>query len=249
MEPGTKIPVWAYSNADEVELFLNGKSLGIDRPGKDAYQMQCEWLVPWTPGTLIAIARTNGKEVARTSHSTAGEPAGLKLQLERLNIGENIITTTLVDDKGTPTPYADNRVHYHLGSTQLASHENGNPVDTENGVTSSSRRAFMGKTRTFLRDSYFAQYSAVTAAAILGSRNGVTATGNRPRISIIADTIIINKVLDHTPKPKLKIHFTTDGSTPTTSSPIYVKTVLCRPPFNDQSSRDQYSEHLRSQRR
>ncbi|MEN8755284.1 MAG: glycoside hydrolase family 2 TIM barrel-domain containing protein [Akkermansiaceae bacterium] len=231
MEPGTKIPVWAYSNADEVELFLNGESLGIDHPQKDAYQMQCEWLVPWQPGTLTAIARTNGEEVARTSHITSSEPASFKLDLERLSTTETIVTTTLLDKKGIPTPYADNRIHFHLDRQVLAAHENGNPVDTENGTTSSTRRAFMGKTRTFLRQSYSSQYSAITAAAILGSRNGVTSVGDRPLVTIHTDSIIIDSLIQDSPtgalvendslKPLIKIHYTTDGSLPTKDSPVY----------------------------
>jgi len=57
MELGTLIPLWVYSNADEVELLLNDQSLGKKSPGKKWDQMQCEWLVPWQPGTITAIQR------------------------------------------------------------------------------------------------------------------------------------------------------------------------------------------------
>ena len=218
MEPGTKIPVWAYSNADEVELFLNGKSLGIDRPGKDAYEMQCEWLVPWTPGTLTAIARRGGKEVARASHTTAGQPATFTLDQESLG-DSTIVTTTLRDKDGKPTPYADNRIHYLLlGDIRLLSHENGSPVDTENGVKSTSRRAFMGVTRSFFKKAQ--SLSSVTAAGILGSRNGVT---GEPQASIQTSSVwtgLPYNILS-LPHQNLTIHYTINGSPPTTDSPIY----------------------------
>lgn len=217
MELGTKIPVWAYSNADEVELFLNGKSLGIDRPGKDAYSMQCEWLVPWEPGTLLAIARSNGKEVSRTSHTTANQPSSFDFKLEYL--GKNtVLTTTLIDENGTHTPYADNRIHYFMnGPVRLLSHENGNPVDTENGATSSSRRAFMGRNRSFISSSR-SEYSTVTAVGILGSRNGVS---GKPLVTIHASSLVTASLVGKKKSFEASFHFTTDGSTPTKDSPIY----------------------------
>ena len=218
MESGTGIPVWAYSNADEVELFLNGKSLGIDRPGTKAEEMQCSWLVPWQPGTLLAIARTGDKEVSRASHTTAGQPTALRLTKD-LTRKNPIITTTLVDKNDIPTPYADNRIHYHLeGNLQHLVHENGNPVDTENGVTSSSCRAFMGLTRAFFTCDDPHKFSSLTAAAILGSRNGVTGD---PLVSIDCKTIITGALFGQKPHQNLTIHYTIDGSTPTTKSPLY----------------------------
>ena len=104
MAPGTKIPVWVYSNADEVELFLNGQSLGKDQPGTKWDEMQCEWLVPWKPGKLEAIAYRNGKEVARTTQITAGEPAKLVITKEVGEFRPNkedvaIITTATADNR------------------------------------------------------------------------------------------------------------------------------------------------------
>ena len=218
MELGTKIPVWAYSNADEVELYLNGESLGIQRPGKTADTMQCQWMVPWQPGTLLAIARTNGKEVARTTQTTAGQPAAIKTEVE--NLGKNlIVTTSLVDSQGNLAPYADNRVHYHLtGDIQLISHENGNPVDTENGTTTNNRRAFMGLTRSFFTAAT-ENVSVLTSGSILGSRNGVTGD---TLINIDVQTKITGTLSGrHQIQATPTIHFTTDGSTPTTESPVF----------------------------
>lgn len=226
MKPGTLIPVWAYSNADEVELLLNGKSLGKDKPGKTAYEMQCEWMVPWTPGTLTAIAYRNGKEVARTSQTTASAPASFALQNERHG-NACIVTTTLTDKHGTHTPYADNRVHYHLsGKGRILSHENGDPVDTENGVTNSSRRAFMGKTRSFIELADSEPATTLTAAAILGSRNGVTAGSESIQVHITSGVQVLSgNTGNTTSEDNDTIHFTTDGSVPTASSPTYQEAI------------------------
>lgn len=212
MEKGTKIPVVAYSNAEEVELFLNDKSLGIRKPGRKAEDMQCEWSVPWKKGTITAIARRNGKEVARHSHTTAGAPASLALKAEPSG-KEIVVTTTIRDKAGIHTPYADNRIHYHLsGDSSIRSLENGNPVDTENGSTMSSRRAFMGLNRAFIHTE-----GALTlnAFAILGSRNGVT-----------SDQFVVNiarSAFVYGPQPKhtVKILYTTNGSPPNEKSPVY----------------------------
>lgn len=229
MEAGTEIPVWAYSNADEVELFLNGKSLGIDRPGKTADTMQCQWMVPWTPGTLLAIARTNGKEVARTTQTTAGQPSDLKNTFQKLD-NTLVCTTQLVDDKGNLAPYADNRIYYHLdGSINLISHENGNPVDTENGTARNNRRAFMGLNRSFFHHDP-EQHSSLTIASILGSRNGVT--GNTS-INIKANTHTFNNRAENT--NSITIHYTIDGSTPTAASSIFKEPFTLKTPATVQA--------------
>lgn len=82
MELGTEIPVWVYTSGDEVELFLNGKSLGKKAKGSKWNEMQCEWMVPWTPGTIEAVAYRNGKEIARTQQRTSSEPVKLDISVE-----------------------------------------------------------------------------------------------------------------------------------------------------------------------
>ncbi len=72
---GKEIPVRCYTNCESVELFLNGKSLGEKRT-RDTRDLHLEWMVPYAPGTLKAIARNNGNvmctdEVA--NHGNAGE--------------------------------------------------------------------------------------------------------------------------------------------------------------------------------
>ena len=72
--------VEVYSNCKEVELFLNGKSLGVKTINDDASPRN--WQVPFAPGTLKAVARNNGKVVATDELRTAGEPKRIVLSTE-----------------------------------------------------------------------------------------------------------------------------------------------------------------------
>ena len=83
--PGDTLSIVAYSNADEVELLLNGRSLGTQTNPKDNPQQrnQLRWEgVPYAPGELTAVARTGGREVARHSLQTTQEPVALRLEVE-----------------------------------------------------------------------------------------------------------------------------------------------------------------------
>lgn len=80
-EVGEKISLYTYTNADEVELFLNGKSLGV-RKNSEAPKLRAriKWDdIAYAPGVLLAVARKNGKVVARHQIETTGEAVALKL--------------------------------------------------------------------------------------------------------------------------------------------------------------------------
>ena len=80
-EAGEKVSLYTYTNGDEVELFLNGKSLGVKKNSEDPkLRSRIKWDdVAYTPGTLLAVARKNGKVVARHQIETTGEAVALKL--------------------------------------------------------------------------------------------------------------------------------------------------------------------------
>src|SRR5207248_10181525 len=126
---GQNIPVMAYTNADEVELFLNGKSLGrkkrfsdpVDIPvgpnvshDKNFYtKYRLLWQVPYQPGTLKAVAYSEGKEVASQEVRTAGAPAKIVLTPDRNAIhgdGDDLsfVTARIEDKDGNLCPMADN---------------------------------------------------------------------------------------------------------------------------------------------
>ncbi|PMB99623.1 MULTISPECIES: SIALI-17 repeat-containing surface protein [Streptococcus] len=164
-----KVPVRTFSNAANVELFLNGQSLGKKeftkkrtedgRPyheGAKPSELYLEWLVKYQPGTLTAIARDeNGNEIARDSVTTAGEPARVRLTKEEHVItadgkGLSYIHYEIVDSDGNVVPTANNLVHFNLhGQGQIVGVDNGEQASRERYKAQADgtwqRRAFNGK--------------------------------------------------------------------------------------------------------
>lgn len=146
--PGKMIDIWAYyNNADEVELFLNDKSLGIKKKtGDDLHIM---WRVKYEPGTLKAVSRKNGKVVLTRLIHTAGEPAKIELSADRKLIkagGKDMsfITVRILDKDGNVVPDADNLVNFKInGEAFIASVDNGDPV-SHDSFKVSYRKAFHG---------------------------------------------------------------------------------------------------------
>ncbi|MGH7977288.1 MAG: glycoside hydrolase family 2 TIM barrel-domain containing protein, partial [Limisphaerales bacterium] len=128
---GREIKVWAYSNCKEVELFLNGQSLGKQTMKKDSH---LEWNVKYEPGTLSAQGYDdNGKLVAVTKVETTGEPATVQLAPDRATInadGEDVsvITVSVTDSKARVVPVATNLIHFALsGPGKILGVGNGDP--------------------------------------------------------------------------------------------------------------------------
>ena len=80
-EEGEKVSLYTYTNGDEVELFLNAKSLGVKKNSDDPkLRARIKWDgIAYAPGTLLAVARKNGKVVARHQIETTGEAVALKM--------------------------------------------------------------------------------------------------------------------------------------------------------------------------
>jgi beta-galactosidase len=162
---GKPIPVMAYSNADEVELFLNGKSLGrkkrfsepvelpvgtsVNADKKMMSKYRLLWQVPYEPGTLKAVAYQGGKPVATQETRTAGAPARIVITPDHTSItadGEDLsfVTVRLEDKDGNFCPMADNLVTFKLeGPGKIAGVDNGNPA-TEEPFQADHRKAFNG---------------------------------------------------------------------------------------------------------
>ena len=162
---GQAIPVMAYSNAEEVELLLNGKSLGrkkrfseewempvgkkVSPDGKFMSKYRRVWQVPYEPGTLKAVAYQNGKQVAVDEVRTAGAPAQVTLVPDRAVIQSDgydlsFITVRIEDKDGNLCPMADNLVHFDVtGAGVIAAVDNGNAA-TEEPFQADHRKAFNG---------------------------------------------------------------------------------------------------------
>jgi beta-galactosidase len=135
-QDGQVIDVWAYySQADEVELFLNNTSLGIRR--KQGDDLHVSWTVPFQPGTLKAISRKNGQLVLEQTLATAGPAAGIQLEADRTNItadGSDLsfVTVRITDSTGQTVPDADNELSFQLeGEGSLAGLDNGYQASSE----------------------------------------------------------------------------------------------------------------------
>ena len=114
---GDTVDVWVYTNAEEVELFLNDQSLGTKEKSDDDLHLM--WRVPFSPGTLKAIGRKDGKEYATDEVKTAGEPAKIIMSADRSDIkadGSDLsfVTVKIVDKDGTVVPHADNLVNFDI---------------------------------------------------------------------------------------------------------------------------------------
>ena len=106
-EAGEKVSLYTYTNGDEVELFLNGKSLGVKKNSNDPkLRARIKWDdIAYAPGTLVAVAKKNGKVVARHQIETTGEAVALKLVPDAENWhadGKNLMHVRIyaVDKKG-----------------------------------------------------------------------------------------------------------------------------------------------------
>jgi beta-galactosidase len=144
---GDTIDVWAYTNADEVELFLNGKSLGTRKKSDD--DLHLKWPVAYASGTLEAIGYKNGKEYLRKRMRTAGSPVKIVALPDRRNICANgddlsFFTVRIVDKDGILVPYADNTVKFKIeGVGFIAGVDNGDPT-SHLSLKGSEMKAFHG---------------------------------------------------------------------------------------------------------
>ena len=146
-KPGEKVDVVTYFNADEVELFLNGRSQGTKR--KQGDDMLVYWRLPYEPGVLKAVSRKNGRVVLTREVRTAEEPARIVLEPDRSTIkadGSDLsfVTVKVVDRNGTVVPMADNLIKFELtGGGSIAGVDNGYQASHE-GFKRKQRKAFHG---------------------------------------------------------------------------------------------------------
>ncbi len=148
-EKGKEVDIWAYYNqADEVELFLNGKSLGSK--AKKADELHVMWRLTFEPGTLKAISRRDGKTVLEKEIKTAEEASAIRLNADRKTIQRDgvdlsFITVSVLDKKGTLVPNAINNIAFKIeGPGKIVGVDNGDPT-SHASFKASNRNAFYGK--------------------------------------------------------------------------------------------------------
>ncbi len=152
--PGQAVDVWAFTNCDEVELFLNGNSLGRQKKGKDDFNLV--WRVQFEEGTLLAVGYRDGSEIMRSEVRTAGAPAALTLSPDRAEIkadGSDLsfITVTVSDRDGNTVPHAANLVTFSVeGPGTIAGVDNGSQTSME-PFRADYRKAYNGKCLVVLK--------------------------------------------------------------------------------------------------
>ena len=127
---GEEIPVWVHSNLDEVELLLNGRSLGSQKIPRLSH---VEWKVRYEPGVIEARGLKDGKMVLSAKRETTGPAVAIRLTADRTEIkadGEDvaILTVEALDSQGRPVPTANNFIGFKVsGEGTLLGVGNGDP--------------------------------------------------------------------------------------------------------------------------
>ena len=143
------LEVNVYSSCEEVELFLNGRSLGKKATNRSTAYTAI-WTVPYQAGVLKAIGYDAGKRVSSSELSSAGQPARINLKADRTRIaadGQDLsyITVELVDGHGVRNPTAENLIKFDVaGPGQIIAVGNANPVSTES-YQQPQRKAWQGR--------------------------------------------------------------------------------------------------------
>jgi len=146
---GQEINVWAYyNNADEVELFLNGKSLG--KKAKQNDDLHISWHVKYEPGTIKAISRKDGKVVLEKEIHTAGTASKIDLKADKTTIKNDTyelvyVTVSIVDKDGNLSPNANDLINFEVtGGGKLVGVDNGYQAGLDS-FKASSCKVYNGK--------------------------------------------------------------------------------------------------------
>ena len=159
--PGDEIDLWCYyNNADEVELFINGKSQGVRRKTGEQpekrYNMHnatvdlnteyhVGWRVTFEPGEVKAVSRKDGKVVCEQVIKTAGTPDHIRLSVDYQGKETTFITAEVVDKDGNLCPWAEDQLFFTFsGNGEIIATDNGCQTSMER-FTSPRRKAFFGK--------------------------------------------------------------------------------------------------------
>ena len=143
--PGQTIDLWAYYNhADEVELFINGKSQGV-RKKADSHQYHVMWRVQFEPGEVKAVSRKDGKVVKEQVIKTAGAPDHIRLTTDYKGKNTTFVAVEVVDKDGNLCPLAEDQIYFSVsGNAKIIGTDNGCQTSMES-FKAPQRKAFFGK--------------------------------------------------------------------------------------------------------
>ena len=154
-QKGQEVDLWCYYNhADEVELFVNGKSKGVrrktQRTGKPIEGAALNtpyhvgWRVKFEPGEVMVIARKNGQPTLNQVIRTAGAPHHIRLDIDYKGKELTFVQATVVDKDGNRCPMAENQLRFTTTKGKVIATDNGCQTSMER-FTSPNRKAFFGR--------------------------------------------------------------------------------------------------------
>ena len=184
---GEPVSMWAYSNMDEVELFVNGKSLGRKEMPKNGH---LSWDAVYQPGKVKAIGYKNGKKVKETVIETTGEASKLALEADRSTINADnadvsVVAVKVLDKKGRFVPDANITLNIAAeGPIRILGVGNGDPT------FKAAERPTDGKGKTFSVDTFNGLAQILVQSESLGGTGKLTVSSdNIPEQNIIITTL------------------------------------------------------------
>ena len=169
--------VEVYSNCEQVELFLNGKSLGVKaRPADDSPR---NWKVPFAPGTLKAVGMNGGNVVASYELRTAGKPAKILLKTDRSSLAPvwddvAFVEATVVDENGAVVPNANDLISFKVTGPGAVVAVDSADNNSHEPFQATERRAYQGRCFAILRASAPVGRITLTATAYGLTSNSIT---------------------------------------------------------------------------
>ena len=176
LEKGTVLPVICYTNCEDAELFVNGRSFGVKSKGFPCYGMTeryghfdryrrpantddlfLSWDVPFEPGKIEVVGYHDGKEVCRYNVETTGEAAAIKLTVDKTSVdadGRSVVQAEIriVDSKGRIVLDASPQLDFALeGDGEIIGIDNGDPACHEQWKETKGRHAFNGMAYAVIR--------------------------------------------------------------------------------------------------
>jgi beta-galactosidase len=174
---GQDVDVWAYyNNADEVELFLNGKSLG--KKSKQNDDLHISWRVKFEPGTLKAISRKDGKVLLEKEIHTAGATSKINLNLDKSILKNDsydlvYVTVSIVDKDGNLVPNANDLINFEVkGGGKLVGVDNGYQAGLDSFKVNSCK-VYNGKCIAIIQSNGKKENIQFTASAVHGMSSTV----------------------------------------------------------------------------
>ena len=174
---GEITPIHIFTSGDEVEVFLNGESLGRKKMGEFEYRIRYDD-VKYEPGEVKAVAYKNGEVWAEETIVTTGEPASIVMEADRSEIsadGDDLsyITVQVEDADGNAVPNATNWITFSVeGPGEIVATDNGDPTDFT-PFPSHKRKLFSGKALVIVR-SLSEKQGAIKVTAESESLSGTT---------------------------------------------------------------------------